>query len=174
MHVIDGLSDVLVGQGEEPADMPLPLPQIKPQRLDEHQMGEMFRHQAAARLCLAQLLSHALEKPAQGRLIRLLVDVDDRRKDAEQNIGVVADQHEAAAGQEEISSAIATGNAATPRGRKDGGGIGRRQGEITRKTEGPPFGQKEAVAALRCTGSETPSMANQHWPERTALHLIPS
>src|SRR5579883_1046868 len=115
------------------------LPQIEAQRLDEHQMGEMLRHQAAARLCLAQLLSHALEKPAQGRLIRLLVDVDDRRKGAQQNIGVVAVQREATAGKEEVSSAIAAGDAATLRGRKDGGGIGRWQGEIARKPERPPL-----------------------------------
>ncbi|ANN77449.1 hypothetical protein BAU07_10340 [Bordetella flabilis] len=163
MHVIDRPAHLLFGQGEEFSHMPLrPLPQIQPQRLDEHEMGEMLRHQAAAGLWIAQLLAQALEEPAQGRLIHLLANVDDRRKNAQQNIGVVADQGETATGKEEVSTAIAAGNAATPRGCKDGGGIARRQGQIARKPERPPFGHV----------AQRPQVVAGDFPQRLQLRRV--
>ena len=89
-----------------------PFRQMQPQRLDQHHVGEMLRDQKAARLRLAQLLPHPLQRPAQRRLVRFLPDMHDRRQHPQQDVGMIAGKGEVAADNEAIAAAIDAGDAA--------------------------------------------------------------
>ncbi len=65
VHSIDRCAHLLIRQSEEPSNAASrPFGQMQPQRLNQYRVGEVLRDQRAARLRIAQLLPHLLERPA--------------------------------------------------------------------------------------------------------------
>jgi hypothetical protein len=123
---------------------------MQSQGLDQHHVREVLCDQKAARLWLAQLLPHPLQRPAQRRLVRFLSDMPYRRQRPEQDAGMSAGKREVAADHEAIAAAIDCDDPAIPprRGKKrecvDG-----RSCQIGRQPERPPMRQQKAVARLQ-------------------------
>ena len=107
VHGGDRRAHLFVGQGEEPSDAPLdPLRQVQPQGLNQHHMDEMVNNQKTARLRLAQLLHHPVQRPAQRRLVGFFPDMHDRRQHPQQDVGMIAVKHEVAADNTAFPAAI--------------------------------------------------------------------
>jgi hypothetical protein len=87
---------------------------MQSQGLDQHHVREVLCDQKAARLWLAQLLPHPLQRPAQRRLVRFLSDMPYRRQRPEQDAGMSAGKREVAADHEAIAAAIDCDDPAIP------------------------------------------------------------
>ena len=145
----DGGAHLLIGEGEEPADVALGgIGEVQAQGLNDHHVGELLRDQRAAGLRIAQLLFHAFEGPAQRCFVGLLADMDDGRQGLQQHVSVGADEGEVAADEIAAAAFIAEGGGAgVARGENDAE-VDRREGEIGREREGKSAGQKETVAGV--------------------------
>ncbi|MFP3589907.1 hypothetical protein SCB29_40830, partial [Paraburkholderia sp. SIMBA_055] len=74
-------------------------------------------------MLLPQFLPHSIERPPQYGLIGLFADKHDRREHAEKNIRLITAKDKAAAGEEEVATAIAHGHTARPSGCEDRPGV---------------------------------------------------
>ena len=84
---VDRRAHLFICQGEEPPDAASqPFRQMQSQGLHQHHVGEVLCDQKAARLRLAQLLSHPLQRPAHRRLIRFFPDMHDGRQNPQQDV----------------------------------------------------------------------------------------
>ena len=107
---VDRRAHLFIRQGEKPPDAAFqPFRQMQPQGLNQHHVGEVLGHQKAARLRLAQLLRHPLERPAQRRLVRFFPDMHNGRQHPQQDPGMTASEGEVAAGNKAIPAAIERG-----------------------------------------------------------------
>ena len=87
---VDRRAHLFICQGEEPADAASqPFRQMQPQSLNQHHVGEVLRDQKAARLRLAQLLPHPLQRPAHRRLVRFFPDMHNGRQHPQQDAGMI-------------------------------------------------------------------------------------
>ena len=90
VHGVDRGADLFVCQGEEPPNAPAqPFRQMQPQGLNQHHVREMLCDQKAARLWLAQLLHHPLQRPAHCRLVRFFADMHNGRQHPQQDAGMI-------------------------------------------------------------------------------------
>lgn len=93
---------LFVCQGEQPPNAASQsFHHVQPQSLNQHHVGEVLRDQKAARLTLAQFVHHPLHQPAQRRLIRCVLNMDNRRRHSQQDAGI-AGKNEAAADKKKI------------------------------------------------------------------------
>lgn len=85
----------------------------------QHHVGEVLCDQKAARLRLAQLLHHLLQRPAQGGLVQFFSYMHDGRQHPQQDAGMLAGKDEVPADHKAIPAAVeravATNNATTER-----------------------------------------------------------
>ena len=148
MHGADRRGHLRVGQGEQPTDAAAadPFGEIEPQGLHQHHVGEVLGDQGAARLRLQQLLAHALQRPAQRRLVGVLAQVYDPRHSPQQDIGVGAGEGEMTTEDHAVAAAVQDrGAAASLAGKQDVEGDGLKA-EVLGQAEGPSAGQQQAVA----------------------------
>jgi hypothetical protein len=145
----DCSANVLVSEGEQPTNSASQaFREMQPQRLKQHQMGEVLGHQKAAWLAFAQFLPHPLQRPAHRRLVRFFPDMHDRRQYSEQHAGVRAGERKMTPNNK-TTAAVDVGDAADPARRgenREGLNRGRRQ--IGRQAERPASRQQKAVARL--------------------------
>lgn len=100
---------------------------MEAQRLHQHKIREMLQHQRFAGLALAQFPHHLSDRPAQRRLPG---DMDDRRQQPQQHVGMVAADTKTAADEGECAAAIQPHRAAPLGRRKSLAGLGGRQAQV--------------------------------------------
>jgi hypothetical protein len=121
---------------------------MQSQRLKQHQVGEVLRHQKAARLALAQFLPRPLQRPAHCRLVRFLADMYDWRRHSEQHAGVISRQREAPADDQAIPAAVDRHDTANPApSGQNREGLDWRRGQIGGEAERPAARQQKKVAS---------------------------
>ena len=176
MHRADRRGHLLVGERDEPAHAAVAtlLGEVKPQRLYEQQRRELLRDDDAARLRLAELLTHSLDDPVEHRLVGFVANVHERRQHAEEHVRLVPRERELAAHAEEMAAALEHRDApvvAPVVGRR---GIDRRDRKIARDAKRPSARKQHAVAGRDRYGvghsiDREPAVAGDHRVEADSV-----
>ena len=100
-------ADFFIGKSKRPPGNPAGVfRQVDPQSLNQNQGGEVLFHEAAAGSGGSKLTHQKIEGPMESRINYLFADVNDGRKEIEEDIGMVSRETKVSSKGQAISASV--------------------------------------------------------------------